>query len=56
MSYSQKAVDKWQKENVKRYTLAFMVKSDAAIIEKLSSVPNRTDYIRQLILKDLLRS
>ena len=53
MAYSQKAVDKWQKQNVKRFSFGFMVKSDAAVIEKLQIVPNKADYIRKLILEDI---
>ena len=53
MAYSQKAVDKWQAENVKRYGFAFMRKTDAAIIAKLDSVPNKSGYIRELIKRDI---
>ena len=27
--------------------------ADAMILEKLDSVPNKTDYIRQLVMRDL---
>ena len=53
ISYSQRAVDKWQAQNVRRITIALMRKSDADILAKLDSVPNKTDYIRQLIREDL---
>lgn len=53
ISYSQKAVDKWQAKNVKRYGFAFMRKSDADIIAKLDSVPNKSGYVRELIRRDI---
>ena len=53
MAYSQKAVDKWKKGNTKSFSLMFMFKSDADIIAKLESVPNKTDYVRQLIRADI---
>ena len=33
-----------------------MEKSDADVIEKLESVPNKVDYIRQLIRQDIAES
>lgn len=56
IAYSQKAVDKWQAENVKRFSLALMLKSDADVIEKLSSVPNKQGYIKKLIREDIARN
>ena len=53
IAYSQKAVDKWQAENVKRYGFALMRKTDAEIIAKLDSVPNKAGYIRELIRRDI---
>ena len=53
MAYSQKAVDKWKKNNTKQYAFRFMTKSDADIIAKLDNVPNKADYIRQLIRADI---
>ena len=53
MSYSQRAVEKWQAQNVRRITIALMRKSDADVLAKLDSVPNKTDYIRQLIRSDI---
>lgn len=53
ISYSQKAVDKWQSQNVRRVTIAFMRKTDADILARLDSVPNKTDYIRKLIRADI---
>ena len=53
MAYSQKAVDKWQKENVKRYGFPVMIKTEADIIAKLESVPNKSGYIKALIRADI---
>lgn len=53
MAYSQKAVDKWRKANTKTVSLVLMYKSDADIIEKLESVPNKNGYIKTLIRADI---
>lgn len=39
--------------NSKRYTLKVMTRTEADIIEKLDSVPNRAGYIKSLIRRDL---
>lgn len=41
------------KETYRGYSIKFSKAKDKAIIDKLASVPNQTDYIRKLILKDL---
>lgn len=43
----------YQKENMKRFILTFHNVNDKEVIEKLNSVKNRADYIRQLILADI---
>ena len=48
-----KANRKYQKANTKSYGFMLNKKYDAELIEKLDSVPNKTDYIRQLIKADL---
>ena len=53
MSYSQKAINKWQAANTRRISLMLMLKSDADVLAKLDAVPNKTDYIRQLIRRDI---
>lgn len=53
MSYSQKAVDKWQKNNVRKFSFSLMVKSDADILARLDEVESKTDYIRRLIRADI---
>ena len=45
--------NRWKKEHYKAYTLRFNHVSDQDIIEKLESVENRADYIRNLIRKDM---
>lgn len=44
---------KYDKENTKRYAFKLNLKTDKDVIAKLDIVPNKTDYIRQLILKDI---
>lgn len=46
-------INEWQKAKKIRFTALLDKKQDASIIAKLKSVPNKTDYIRQLILKDI---
>lgn len=48
-----RASEKYNKQNTKQYAFRFNVKTDAAIIARLDSVPNKSDYVRQLILKDI---
>lgn len=43
----------YDKANCRQFLLALNKRTDAVIIKKLDEVPNKTDYIRQLILKDL---
>lgn len=45
--------DRWQAKNTTRTVLRWMNSSDADIIAKLQSEPNRTDYIRKLIRADI---
>lgn len=44
---------KYDSVNCKFYSFKFNLRTDAAIIRKLDSVPSRQDYVRQLIRKDL---
>lgn len=56
----QKAYVKQVNESLKKTTTSFAFRfmngSDQAIIEKLKSVPNKVDYVRQLILNDIKKS
>lgn len=47
--------NKFHKENYKRYSIMFRIGSDDSVIEKLNSVPNKIDYIRQLVLDDIAK-
>jgi len=51
----QKKLAAWQRENCRNVMCRFFVKGDADVLEKLSSVPNKTDYIRSLIRADIAR-
>lgn len=48
--------NKFHKENYKRYSITFRNGSDDLIISKMDSVPNKIDYIRQLILNDISKT
>lgn len=51
----KRANEKWNAANTKAMRFVFMLKGDADILEKLNSVPNKTDYIRRLIREDIAR-
>ncbi len=60
--YREKHYDEIKKKSIqhrqekqKQFCIAFNTENDKEIIEKLQSVPNKIDYIRQLILKDLVQ-
>lgn len=48
-----RANDKYNKAHTKQFVFRFNLKTDAAIVSKLESMPNKTDYVRQLIVKDI---
>ena len=48
----KRALAKYRREKLRQYIVRFS-QVDQLIIDKLDSVPNKTDYIRQLIKKDL---
>lgn len=50
---AQSKYDEAHKDNYKHYHFKFNKKDDAEIIFRLDTVPKRTDYIRELILKDI---
>lgn len=43
----------WSNKNRKRFELVFNLNTEADLIRFLESVPNRNDYIRNLILADM---
>lgn len=48
-----RASAKYDKENTKQIILKLNLKTDADILQKLESVPNRQGYIKDLIKADL---
>ena len=47
---------RYDKTHMKPYYMKFHIVNDADIIDKLSKVESRQDYIRQLIREDLART
>lgn len=47
------AKNKYLEKSTKAFCLRFMSESDADVIAKINSVPNKADYIRKLIRADL---
>lgn len=47
---------KFHKENYIQIHVRFRKTSDSDVIEKLNSVPNKADYIRQLVLDDIAKT
>lgn len=45
--------DAWRKANTKIINIRFRLEEDKDVLAKLDSVPNKADYIRQLILQDI---
>ena len=45
--------ERFDRMNSKRYTLKVMTRTEADIIEKLDSVPNKAGYIKELIRRDI---
>ena len=46
-------MNKWIKDKKVRVTILLDKECDTDIMSKLNSVPNKTDYIRQLIRADI---
>ncbi len=44
---------RWQRENQKRINLAFNVKADADVIQKLETVEGKSQYVANLIREDM---
>lgn len=49
------AQEKYKKANEKNITLSLNIKTDGDILEKLSSMTNRTAYIKQAIRHEIER-
>lgn len=54
-SASLKKNYEWKKSNTKSIMVLFYAKSDADVLAKLSEVPNKTAYVRELIRKDIAK-
>ena len=52
----KKAQDKYNKANTTQFRMKLNNKTDADIIGKLSSVPNKQGYLKSLIRADMARS
>lgn len=48
-----KAVNRYHKRACTTISVRFHNKNDQKVLDKLGSVENKTDYIRQLILNDI---
>ena len=46
----------YQRRSMTQVAIRFHNESDADVIEKLGSVPNKADYIRRLIREDIARN
>ena len=44
---------KWAKENTKLVNFRFNLETDKEILDKLNSVPNKTEYVKGLIVEDI---
>lgn len=45
--------ERWRRANTKIVNVRFRLDEDREVLEKLDSVDNKADYIRQLILDDI---
>ena len=52
----KKADEKWKKANLKQVKFSFNKSGDKDVLDKLDSVENKTEYVRELIREDIKRS
>lgn len=52
----QAAQKRWRQQHAKNITLQFNIEADADVLEKLSKVQNKADYIRKLIRADIVEN
>ena len=45
--------ERWRRANTRIVNVRFRLEEDRDVLEKLDSVDNKADYIRQLILDDI---
>ena len=50
-----RAVAKYDKQNTKKIMLKLNTKTDADILKRLDSLPNKQGYIKELIRKDMAK-
>lgn len=50
-----KAKDKYEKKNVQQFIIKYVIKNNLEVVEKLKTVPNRSGYVRELVLADLAK-
>ena len=43
----------YQKKTATKFSIIFRNEKDSEVIEKMKSVPNKSNYIRQLVLADI---
>ena len=48
-----RANSKYIKKNIRSINLGFNIKTDADILSKLDSVPNKIGYVKDLIRRDI---
>lgn len=48
--------NEWAKKNVKQVSFKFNKKTDAEIIEFLSKLDNRTDFLRKIVKKEIKKA
>jgi len=46
-------INRWQKEHKTKIQVSFDNEKDKDILEKIMAQPSRTEYLRQLIRKDI---
>lgn len=56
MEKKERPQDRFDRINAKTITLKVMRRTEAEILEKLESVPNKAGYIKELIRKDIQSS
>ena len=50
---SPEAVKRYKEKNIRQVKMELNIKTDADILSKLDSVPNKTGYIKNLIREDI---
>lgn len=53
MQKKYESIEKYQKENIRRYVLKVNKNTDSDILEKFKSVKNINGYLKDLIRKDI---